>query len=235
MAYEAHFRGKVYAISGGASGIGLATAKLLLTYGAKVSIGDINIPSTLPDELSGSLHKDASSTLEDETLFTKVDVQSRSNIDAWISSTVEKFGKLDGAANLAGTIPKDHNIGTIEDIDDDEWEFIMNVNVSGIMRCMRAQLRHMGRGKAPTEAGDDGGINGRGPWSIVNAGSGLSLLGREGTCAYTTSKHAVLGLTRCVAKEVGKRGVRVNCVAPYVLPLPVPLHRPFSIFFTDRK
>ena len=214
MALEAFFRDRVYTISGGASGIGLATTKLLLEYGANVSIGDIRFPDNLLQDLTKE--KSTSSSIakaEDRLRFKVVDVRSRQDVDSWISETIEAFGKLDGAANLAGTIPKNHNLDGIEDIDDEQWHFVMDVNVYGIMNCMRAQLKHMGKGKA-TGAEGEGEKNGRGPWSIVNAGSGLSLLGREKTGIYTASKHAVLGLSRCAAKEVGIRGVRVNCVAP---------------------
>lgn len=206
MALEAFFKGRAYVITGGASGIGLATSKLLLRYGARVSIGDIRFADGLLDELARDVEASGSGAKVDDTvLFKKVDVRSRSDVESWISEVVEKFGRLDGAANLAGTIPKDHNIGGLEDIDDDQWRFVMDVNVYGIMNCMRAELKYIGKGEGDRTWKE---------WSIVNAGSGLSLLGRENTAIYTASKHAVLGLTRCVAKEVGKRGVRVNCIAP---------------------
>ncbi|KIX98723.1 uncharacterized protein Z520_05184 [Fonsecaea multimorphosa CBS 102226] len=209
---ESFFKDRVYAISGGASGIGLATSKLLLKYGAKVSVGDINIPGNLLADLTREIpyagpndHQAAEIVAKETILLRKVDVRSRSDVESWINETVEKFGKLDGAANLAGTIPKDHNIGGIEDVDDEQWHFVFDVNVHGMMNCMRAQLKFIG--KDASDGRREGG-------AVVNAGSGLSLQGREYTTAYTASKHAVLGMTRCVAKEVGKRGVRVNCVAP---------------------
>jgi NAD(P)-dependent dehydrogenase (short-subunit alcohol dehydrogenase family) len=204
MALEAFFKDRVYALSGGASGIGLEASKLLLKYGANISIGDIRFA----DDLLSTLGKELSdaSKVEDRVLLKKIDVRSRDDVESWMSATVEKFGKLDGAANLAGTIPNDHNIGGVENIDDEQWRFVMDVNVYGIMNCCRAELKYIGK----TVDGDKSGRD----WSIVNAGSGLSLLGREFTDIYTTSKHAVLGLTRCIAKEVGKRGVRVNCIAP---------------------
>lgn len=199
---DAFFKDRVYAICGGASGIGLATSKALLRCGAKISVGDIRIPDTLFAELA----KEATGIsdfgkADDYILLKKVDVRSRHDVESWIEETVTRFSGLDGAANLAGTIPKDHNVGTIETMDDDDWNFVFDVNVYGVMNCLRAQLKHIGRGS-------------RSGGSVVNAGSGLSLQGREFTSAYTSSKHAVLGLTRCVAKEVGPRGVRVNCIAP---------------------
>ena len=207
MALEAFFKDRAYSLSGGASGIGLATAKLLLRYGAKVSIGDIRFLDDLLSSLGREL-PDATSKVEELVLLRKVDVRSREDVESWISATVEKFGRLDGAANLAGTIPSDHNIGGIEDVDDEQWRFVMDVNVYGIMNCVRAELKYIGK------TGDGEGDKTGRDFSIVNAGSGLSLQGREFTSVYTTSKHAVLGMTRCVAKEVGKRGIRVNCIAP---------------------
>ena len=207
MALEAFFKDRVYAISGGASGIGLATSKLLLRYGAKVSIGDIRFSDSLLKDLAKDAEAGGGGPISDARIhIKKVDVRSRTDVEAWIGEAVSKFGQLDGAANLAGTIPKDHNIGGIEDIDDEQWRFVMDVNVYGIMNCVRAELKYIGK----AEGGDKTGR----AYSIVNAGSGLSVLGREYTGVYTASKHAVLGLTRCVAKEVGKRGVRVNCIAP---------------------
>jgi NAD(P)-dependent dehydrogenase (short-subunit alcohol dehydrogenase family) len=221
MSYESFFASRVYAITGGASGIGLATARLLLQYGACVSIADINVRPA--EELFPADGEPS------RVLVKKVDVRSRQDVDSWIADTVRVFGRLDGAANLAGTIPRDHNVGGVEDMDDEQWRFVMDVNVYGVMNCMRAQLGVLGKanagagesaqgkadGKGEPEAKDDAGGSRKGShYSIVNAGSGLSLSGREFTSAYTTSKHAVLGLTRCAAKEVGKRGVRVNCIAP---------------------
>ena len=207
MALESFFKDRVYAISGGASGIGLATSKLLLKYGAKVSIGDVRFVNALSQEVAEEMRSSGvGGEPEERFLLHKIDVRSKDDAEKWIAETMSKFGRLDGAANLAGTIPRDHNVGGIEDIDDEQWRFVMDVNVYGVMNCMRAQLKYIGQGEGADKSGRD--------FSIVNAGSGLSLQGRENTSAYTASKHAVLGLTRCVAKEVGKRGVRVNCIAP---------------------
>lgn len=182
--------GKVFAVTGGASGIGLSTIKLLAGHGASVSVCDIN--ETALQDLQVSIQTDPS-----KIYVQKVDVRRREDVENWIARTVSKFGRLDGAANLAGVIPKSHNIACLVDQSDEEWDFVFDVNVKGVMNSMRAQIPHL----------HEGG-------SIVNAGSGLSLQGRGAAAAYAASKHAVVGLTRSVAKEVGLKGIRVNCIAP---------------------
>lgn len=125
-----------------------------------------------------------------------VDVRKQDTVDAWIKKTIDTFGKLDGAANLAGVFkaPSDK---TIETEDEANWDFMMDVNLKGLMHCLKAELPQMGQGG-----------------SIVNAASILGVTGGLGSAAYSSSKHGVVGLTRSAAKEVGKKGVRVNAIAP---------------------
>jgi NAD(P)-dependent dehydrogenase (short-subunit alcohol dehydrogenase family) len=101
-----NFSGKVIAITGGASGIGLSCAKLLSSLGATVSIGDLTAAglASAEQEIAAAGGK----------VFTKViDVRKRATVDAWIKETVEKFGQLDGAANMAGVIGKNHGKGLV--------------------------------------------------------------------------------------------------------------------------
>jgi NAD(P)-dependent dehydrogenase (short-subunit alcohol dehydrogenase family) len=74
-------------------------------------------------------------------MITKVDISKRSEVDAWIGSVVEKYGRLDGAVNCAGIIGKHHGIRTIAETEDEEWEKIMAVNLTGCFYCLRAELR----------------------------------------------------------------------------------------------
>ncbi|KAH8599246.1 hypothetical protein B0O99DRAFT_505075 [Bisporella sp. PMI_857] len=192
------FTGKVIAITGGASGIGLSTSKLLLSLGASISVADVTE--------TGLQNAVKEMGAEEGKLFTKVvDVRKRVQVEEWIKETVEEFGKLDGAANIAGVIGKNHGKLTLTEFEDDEeWDFIMDVNLKGVMHCMRAELKH---------------ISPKG--SIVNAASICGLVGLKGCTAYCASKHGVIGLTRAAAKEVGDTQVRINAFAPGAIETPM--------------
>lgn len=128
--------GKVFAITGGSSGIGLASAKALSERGATVCIADIN-DSTLAEVGTYFKEKGVKHSI------TKVDVSKRNQVDKWIEDVVAQFGRLDGAANIAGVMTRDHAKGKVVDIEDDEWDRIISINLTGCMYCLRAELRHI--------------------------------------------------------------------------------------------
>jgi NAD(P)-dependent dehydrogenase (short-subunit alcohol dehydrogenase family) len=187
---SSNLHGKVIALTGGASGIGLETSKLLASRGAILSIADLQ-EELLQDAVKGI--QSAGGTVSG----TVVDVRDRASVETWISSTVQKHGKLDGAVNLAGVLGKQAGIANVEDIEDDDWDFILGVNLKGMLNCMRPEIKNM----------KDGG-------SIVNAASVAGIVGMPKNGSYIVSKHAVVGLTRASAKELGARGIRVNAIAP---------------------
>ncbi|KAF2106170.1 hypothetical protein BDV96DRAFT_337022 [Lophiotrema nucula] len=178
------FSGRVVAITGAASGMGLATAQLLASRGALISLADIN---------NDALQK-AGQTLprSHSHLCTKVDVRELDQVQTWMSSTVERFGRLDGAVNMAGVIKP---AVPITELSGDDWEFTFAVNAKGILNCLKAQIEAMG----------DGG-------SIVNAASVFGQFGAPGNAAYCASKAAVIALSRTAAKETPH--IRINCVSP---------------------
>ncbi|KAB8242129.1 hypothetical protein BDV35DRAFT_384314 [Aspergillus flavus] len=199
-------QGKVYAVTGGASGIGFATAKLISERGGTVCIADVNA-----DCLGNVESYFSAKSPSVEFMITQVDVSNKQQVENWIADIKTKYHRLDGAANIAGVIGKDHGIKTVAELEDDEWNKIISVNLTGTMYCLRAELNHI----------VDGG-------SIVNMASIHATTGVANHGAYAASKHGVLGLTRVAAKENGHREVRVNAVAPG------PIYTPMMQGFYDR-
>ena len=187
---------KIIAITGAASGIGLAIAKLCAQRGAAgLSLCDISKKALnkAVDEIR------AINPNHCAVLGTVVNVSDSAAVDAWIKATIDKFGRLDAAANVAGveSSPQGKIFVPIKEISDEHWKHILGINATGVFYCLRAELRVMGRGG-----------------SVMNVASMAGLMGRPGIAAYSTSKHAVVGLSRSAAKEVGPEGVRVNVLAP---------------------
>ncbi|KAJ9654506.1 hypothetical protein H2198_006449 [Neophaeococcomyces mojaviensis] len=178
------FDGKVIAITGAASGMGLATAQLLASRGAIISLADLN--ETGLAEATKSLSN------SEKHIQTVVDVRNSQAVNSWIELTVQKLGKLDGAVNMAGIITR---ATPITEETDENWDFNFAVNARGVFFCLRAQLRAM------TSGG-----------SIVSAASTFGQMGAPGVAPYCASKAAVIGLSRTAAKE--NQHIRVNCVAP---------------------
>lgn len=115
--------------------MGLETAKLLSSRGAIISMGDLN---------GGALVEAVKLLVNsDKHMHTTIDVRDGKSIDSWIASTMAKYGKLDGAVNMAGVITK---AKPITETSDDDWNFSFDVNARGVFNCLRAQLRVMNAG-----------------------------------------------------------------------------------------
>jgi NAD(P)-dependent dehydrogenase (short-subunit alcohol dehydrogenase family) len=183
-------KGKVIVITGAASGLGRETARVFASKGAKLSLADIQEKPL----------KDFEAELKQagaEVISQVVDVRKREDVNSWIAATVAKFGNLDGAANMASVLGPPRSMAKIEDTKDEDWDFVMGINVTGLRNCLQAQIPHFNTGG-----------------SIVNIASITGLKGAESQSAYSTSKHAVVGMTRSIAKELGPRNIRANCICP---------------------
>ncbi|ERS95248.1 oxidoreductase, short chain dehydrogenase/reductase family protein [Sporothrix schenckii 1099-18] len=189
----ASLQNKVIAITGAGSGIGQATALECAARSASLAISDIN-EAGLAATVAALKEKGATAVTSQILNVTKSD-----DVDAWIKEVVDHYGRLDGAANVAGVIgpPGGSVFANIVDISNDHWDAILGINLTGLFYCLRAELRAMTAGA-----------------SVLNVASMAGVMGRPGIAAYSTSKHGIVGLTRSAAKEVGERGIRVNALAP---------------------
>lgn len=185
--------GKVALVTGGATGIGESIARVFHKHGAKVCIADLqgNLGQNVCESLGG----------DPNTCYFHCDVAIEDEVQSAIDFTVHKFGTLDIMVNNAGlTGPP---CPDIRNLDLSDFEKVFDVNVKGTFLGMK----HAARIMIPLRKG-----------SIISLCSVAGTIGGLGPHAYTGSKHAVLGLTRNVAAELGKHGIRVNCVSPYAVP-----------------
>jgi NAD(P)-dependent dehydrogenase (short-subunit alcohol dehydrogenase family) len=147
--------GKVIAITGGASGIGLATAQTISKRGAIVCIADINEAAL----------KAAAEHFEKEKAeysIQKLDVSNDKDVDDWIEGIFSKYGRLDGAANVAGITGDVHGMVPLQDVKNEDWDRIIKVNLYGTMYCMRAELRRISKGGSIVNVSSIHGIKGQG-------------------------------------------------------------------------
>ncbi|OCK75161.1 short chain dehydrogenase/oxidoreductase CpoX2 [Lepidopterella palustris CBS 459.81] len=190
---------KVYAITGGASGMGLATARRLAhAKAAAICIGDYNTTNF------DAVRKELESLSPDlKVHLTKLNVASSAEVEAWIADIVAKFGGLDGAVNAAGVAQPvgARKSPTILEETNAEWDRVMGINLAGVFYCNRAQVKAMAA--LP-----------RSPRSIVNIASLASLMHGGDCYSYGISKAGVAYLTTGLSKDVGAFGIRVNTVSP---------------------
>ncbi len=178
-------------ITGGASGIGAATARMAVERGAQVVIADMN--EALGGELSAALG-------EDRCRFVRTDVTSTESVEALFREATA-FCTVDGVFNNAGI---GHQAMAV-DYTDAEWLQVIDINLNGVFRVAREAMRHMGK---------RGG-------SIVNCASILGHVGQTQTAAYTAAKGGVLNLTRTLALEGAPEGIRVNSLSPGYIATPL--------------
>ena len=184
------FSGKTALITGGNRGIGLASARGFAREGANVVIAARQVED---GEAAAESIRQAGGT----ALFLQTDVTDTASVEAMVAKTVEAFGGLHYAYNNAG-ITGTVNLN-VEDADQAMFYQVMAINVTGTWLSMKYEV--------PAILASGGG-------AIVNCSSVAGLRGSPGCSAYYASKHAVLGMTKCVALENASRGIRVNAVCP---------------------
>ncbi|KAK9289439.1 hypothetical protein L1049_007594 [Liquidambar formosana] len=190
--------GKVALITGGASGIGESSARLFAQHGAKVVVADIQ------DDLALSLRKNNNNSSNEVISFVHCDVTNDSDVQNAVDTTVSKHGKLDIMFSNAGILGN-MNAGIFA-IDHEDFKRVFDVNVFGALLA----AKHAARVMLPTKKG-----------SIVFT-SRLASVSAAGEVphTYTASKHAVVGLTKNLCVELGRYGIRVNCISPFVVATP---------------
>ncbi len=182
-------------VTGGASGIGLATSKHLLASGASVALWDLD-----PEQIEQAMQCASLSTGRCRGFI--VDVTDARQVEAGFNDTLDAFGSLDGAFNNAGigsaTLP-------LADTSEEDFDRVVAVDLKGVWLCMKQELLHFR---------NHGG-------AIVNNASVAGLVALPGQCAYVASKHGVIGLTKSAAVEYANAGVRVNAVCPGAVRTPI--------------
>ncbi|EXJ59113.1 hypothetical protein A1O7_06544 [Cladophialophora yegresii CBS 114405] len=182
----ADLKDKVVLVTGTSNGIGAATAQLFLSHGAKVAALDIVDAS------------DSSSSSSD-LLNIKCDVSSEESVTAAIKQVLDKWATIDIVCNVAGVMDQFERTG---DVSNEMWNRVLNINLHGPFNVMRAAIKYF----LTKEAEQKG--------RIVNVGSLASVKGGTAGVAYTTSKHALLGLSRSTAWMYAKEGIQTNVLLP---------------------
>lgn len=180
--------GKVAIITGAASGIGLATASLFAEMGASVALIDIH-------ESRGKKAATEIRKMGGKVKFFYCDVTSDDECKHTIKAIHKEFGRIDILFNNAGVIKRKNIIN----LDEKDWDLILNVNLKGIYLLSRYVIPIMIKANKG---------------SIINTGSGWGLKGGSNALAYCASKGGVVNMTRAMAIDHGKHGIRVNCVCP---------------------
>lgn len=185
---------RVCLVTGGAAGIGRATAEKFIEEGATVVICDV-------DQESGRATAEA---LGDKATYYRVNVADRQEVQSWIDDVVQTQGRIDVLVNNAGVL-RDNQLVKVKDgevvkqMPEEDFDLVVSVNLKGVFNCAQAV--------APVMINQGSGV-------ILNASSIVGLDGNFGQTNYVATKAGVIGMTKVWARELGRYGIRVNVVAP---------------------
>ncbi len=181
--------GKIALVTGGGNGIGQAACLTFAREGAKVMVVDI-------DAVAAEKTVSAIQAAGGEAQSFQADVSQSKQVQAYVEHTMSTFGRIDAFFNNAGIEGK---VSPLAEYDEDNWDLVMSINLKGTFLGLRYVLPVMIAQKKGT---------------IVNTASVAGTVGAPNMAAYSASKHAIIGLTKTAAGEVGRQGVRVNAVCP---------------------
>jgi 3-oxoacyl-[acyl-carrier protein] reductase len=179
---------KVAIITGGANGIGLAAAKTFVREGARVAMADF-------DEETGSQRAAELKAEGYEAAFFQVNVTDKDSVDSMVKDVLSHFGKIDILVNNAG-ITRD---GMLHKLAVEDFQKVVDVNLTGVFHCAQAVVPAMVQ---------------QGSGRIINTSSVSGIYGNVGQTNYAATKAGVVGMTKTWAKELGRKGINVNAVAP---------------------
>lgn len=185
---------KVVIITGAGSGIG-RIAQLFAQEGAKVVVGDVN-------EKGGMETANSINNAGGQAIFEKLDVSNREQTRQVVKDAIAKYGKIDVLINNAGIIQD----ALVVKMTEEQWDKIININLKGPFNCIQAVVEQM--------------IS-QGSGVILNMSSIVALYGNVGQTNYAATKAGLIGMTKTLAKELGKKGIRVNAVAPGFISTPM--------------
>lgn len=189
-------------ITGGASGLGRATAELLVAGGARVALLD----------RSGSPGEEVAGKLGGSALFAAADVTSAEEVEAALDAAVSRFGSLNVLVNCAGVGAAMKTFGKYGPARLDDFSFVIRVNLIGTFNCIRLAAARMAK-NTPTAEGERG--------VVVNTASVAAFDGQIGQAAYSASKAGIVGMTLPVARDLSELGIRVVTIAPGIFDTPM--------------
>ena len=187
--------GKVAIVTGAASGIGAASALMFAREGARVTLADVNERGG--NETAGAIRAEGH-----DAWFAAVDVTREAEIAQMVDETTKRWGRIDILFNNAGVLL----VKAIDQMTEEDWDRVMAVNVKSVFLATKHVVPHMRR-------------NGKG--AILNTGSIGSFTGQVGTPVYSASKGAIALLTKSLALDLGRDGIRVNCLCPGITDTPM--------------
>tara|TARA_R110001583_G_scaffold84287_2_gene221897 strand:- start:223 stop:990 length:768 start_codon:yes stop_codon:yes gene_type:complete len=193
---------KVIIVTGGASGLGLASSKQLVAQGAKVAAFDLN--QQAGDALVAELGAQA--------MFVRVDVTDSASVEAAITEVVERFGAIHVCLNCAGIAPGGKTVGRNGALPLEKFAQVININLIGSFNVLRLAAVQMANNEP--DANGERGV-------IINTASVAAFDGQLGQAAYSASKAGVVGMTLPIARDLASLGIRIMCIAPGIFDTPM--------------